>query len=98
MTLEESILGVQIPPFKLFFILKIEKELFVHRSCRTRARDTRVVYSMIVEEEQINNELQSTKHNTYQVGSIPFCQRPHHINHTQEVSRTKIVTGCTTHI
>ena len=27
--------------------------LFDHRSCRTRARDTRVVYTMIVEEEQI---------------------------------------------
>ena len=35
----------------------------------------------------------------HQVGSVPFCQRPHHINHKQEVSSTKIVAaGCTTHI
>ena len=31
----------------------LNSSLFVLRSCRTCARDTRVVYSMIVEEEQI---------------------------------------------
>ena len=75
--------------------------VFVYRSCRTRARVARVVYTMIVEEEQQIYILFYYTHHTeiHQVGLIPFCQRPQHINHTQEeVNRTKIVTGCTTHI